>query len=598
MRSGAPTQRTTVTTLLSAVVLVGCSAGAPKSTPAPGPSAGGSTAGPRAGGTLRVVVPAGPTGLGHLDPALAGTPAERELLSVTSRQLVAYPSSESLAARQDPVADVSLFPDPSDDKTSYSFRLRDVRWPAPIDRAVRATDVIYGVKRLCWPGRPSPALPLLERDIVGLTDFCAGLAAAAPTGQPGQVRSWLDSHEIAGLRARDVTTVTIAVQHPVGDFLNTLALPEVAPLPEEAVGDDVPDSPSLRAHLPALGPYRYPVAGSGADAGALVLERNPAWQPETDPLRRAYPDHIVVRTVSDAAAAAGEVTAGRADLVLGGLDPQVVARAVAHPATDPMVRATAQASLAYLLVAAPTNTCGRAFADERLRRALGLGLDRGALAAADGAPLLARPAGGLLPPGVLGSDGATSRPADPFATPGQGGDPAVARSLLAAARPAVRASRPLRCTLSITAPELAPLARALIGQAATLGIRLEQVGSSRRGDLTLRRFTAPWHGNAARGLLASLLVRCAKPGCYAGPPGSTEASSAATAAVEEAQAENDPNIAAARWADAAALVLATAPVVPLVTGRRLSLAGQRVSAFRWSNLSGDADLATVAVRAR
>jgi len=561
---------------------------------APTPPSGRATAavpspsptGQRPGGVLRLVYVAGSLGRGGTavvpDPALATTAAARQILRATSRQLVSYDPVDSLGDRQDPKPDLATFPDISDDKTTFTFRLRDVRYPAPLDRPLRAADVVHAVQRLCDPNAPSPGRALFTRRIVGLADFCTGLLAIGP-GDPAAVARYQGTHPIAGVTARDAHTIIFVVNAPAGDFLNALALPFVTPLPGEA------DTPAVVG----LGPY---VVAPGAGA-VTTLVRSPSWQPDSDPLRRAWADRLELRPVATAIAGAVEVAAGRADLLLGGTSADEVRSAIpgavpgAVPAADPRVRSTAAGVLDELIARPGAGSpCGVALTDPRVRDAVALAADRRAAADAAGGPELARPATSLLPAGVLGH-GTT----DVFATPGSAGDPVSARALLAAAVPAATPAAPLTCRLAVERadPRLSAVGVALRAPLRTVGLDLRPRRGGERADLVLRRWTAPWHGNSGRDLLEGLLAACptVADGCYGG----AGARAAAAAALELAAAENDQNRAAKRWAEAAVAVGAAVPVIPLVQERVVSLVGERVRGFRWFGLARDADPVNVAV---
>lgn len=584
-RAPAPAAVAWTVALLAVALLASCGSAAGQRNPTAAPTL--AAPGPQPGGVLRAVwVPGQGDVAGALDPALAAGEAERQLLRATTRQLVSYDGVDSLAARQDPKPDLTTFSEISDDKTTFTFRLRDVRWPAPLDRPVVAADVVWAWKRLCDPRAPSPGLALFTRAVQGMADYCAGLAAGVPDGDPARVLAWARTHEVEGLSARDERTVVVVVNEPVGDFLNTLALPYATPLPEEILGGLTPGDPALRGRIPSLGPYTI-APGSGP---AVTLLRNPAWRADTDPLRRAWADRIELRPVATVADAAGEVAAGRADIVLGGTPVDAVAAAVADPLTDARVRSAGDGSLDLLTARLDSGSaCGTALADPRVRLALALGVDRQAAAVAAGAPLAAEPAGSLLPTAILGHDAV-----DPFATPGSAGDPVAARSLLAAARPGTSTSTPLRCAVSVSGDRrLVAVAAALRPPLLRVGIDLHPRAAGERADLTVRRWLPPWRGNAGRGLLEELLGSCAVGSgrCYAGQ-------TFAATALAAAAAENDQNRAAARWAEAAAAVLQSVPVVPLVQGRSVSLTSDRVSGYRWFNLAGDVDLPNTAVPSR
>jgi len=532
----------------------------------------------RAGGTLRIAVA---DRLTTLDPALAETPAERALLRLTSRQLVSYDGVPSLAAAdpnsQDPKPDLSIFADISDDKTRYTFRLRDVSYAPPVSRPVRAADVVFAVKRLCDPNAPSPGRGLFA-GVVGFPEFCAGMAAV-PTGDRELVRSYLDRHDVPGVRARDDHTVAFTLAAPAGDFLNALAMPYATPLPEEAVADLPRGGPPHL--LPGLGPYAATGGGSATD---LVLVRNPAWNPDSDPLRRSYPDRVELSHVASPEAAVGQVDSGAADLVLGDTPAAAVRAVVPAPLADPRVRTSPDGTLVQLLPQPGQDTpCGRLLATLPARAAIAYGVDRAAVAAALGGRLEARPAASPLPEPVLGY-----AESDPYATPGSAGDPARARAALQPV--AGPAAVPCSVAAAAADPGLRPVVAALEASLAAAGVRVTAPAPGARPDLLVTAQTAAWRGNAARLYLAPLMTGCEAPptaGCALAPD---TAAAAVTAA-----AESDPVRATARWTEVAALLQRDAATVPLAEKRAVSITSARLRGFRWLDLAGDVDPANVAV---
>ena len=80
------------------------------------------------------------------------------------------------------------------------------------------------------------------------------------------------------------STITFRLKQPQGDFNQVAAFPALGPVkPEADTGEGYNDAPL------ATGPYRV----EGYDKGQrLVLVRNGAWDPATDPHRPAHPDRV------------------------------------------------------------------------------------------------------------------------------------------------------------------------------------------------------------------------------------------------------------------------------------------------------------------
>ena len=94
---------------------------------------------------------------------------------------------------------------------------------------------------------------------------------------------------------------------PTPDFLNLLAMPFASAVPDEYL-DYLPDSPEFRQHTLSDGPYaisRY------VQNRTIELERNPAWDPASDPIRPAYVDRISFTFGIDAESASCRSRQGR-----------------------------------------------------------------------------------------------------------------------------------------------------------------------------------------------------------------------------------------------------------------------------------------------
>jgi peptide/nickel transport system substrate-binding protein len=80
--------------------------------------------------------------------------------------------------------------------------------------------------------------------------------------------------------------ITFNLRAPERDFAHIVALPEFAPRKAAA------DTKEAKAAVFSTGPYRLDGSWDPRKGGSLV--RNEHWQPESDPVRKAYPDRIVV----------------------------------------------------------------------------------------------------------------------------------------------------------------------------------------------------------------------------------------------------------------------------------------------------------------
>lgn len=162
---------------------------------------------------------------------------------------------------------------------------------------------------------------------------------------------------IESVEATGPRSLVVRLRRPHGTLLTDLEVPILR-------ASEASDAPRPDGSLDGLGPYRVRSAAGGvvalepADTGLLA--------------RPAHP--VVIRAVSDENARALRAYAGRADVLLGGLSPQLVP---ALTASGELGLATRRgASVTYLVM----RTDSGPFADRRARRALASAVDRDRIA--------------------------------------------------------------------------------------------------------------------------------------------------------------------------------------------------------------------------
>jgi peptide/nickel transport system substrate-binding protein len=356
---------------------------------------------PLRGGTLRVL-----SAKAAMDLDTAKVP---ELARPYARTLYGYNLAGPPEQKTAPVPDIAAGPAQlSADRRTYTFRLRaGVRYAPPVNREVTATDFITAIQRLYDKESPSYAQQYADL-ISGAKAFGAGKAS-----------------RISGLRAPDPHTLKITLDQPAGDFLSILTLPEFAPVPGEyaahyQVGDN------YAGHVVGSGPYTVDVY---IPRRTIVLDRNPNWDPATDPLRKAWVDRIQVNFGVNIPSIQQAIEREDADLSLTSHVPQArIAALRADPEQSRRLSVNPTGSLLYLVLG--TNPKAGAIADVRVRQAVNYAIDKVAYrdAIAGRYAAAGELASTILAPGSLGY-----RPYDLYPTPGGRGDPAKARALLAEA---------------------------------------------------------------------------------------------------------------------------------------------------------------------
>jgi peptide/nickel transport system substrate-binding protein len=354
------------------------------------------------GGTLRVLTAEpNPT----LDTALFPYPA---IARAYARTLYGYNLAGPPEQRTVPVPDIASSYQLSADQRTYTFTLRPgVHYAPPVNREVTAQDFITGIGRLYDRKTPSSGQQY--------ADLIAG-AKRFGTGKAGR---------ISGLAAPDARTLTITLDQPAGDFLSILTQSYFAPVPGEYAAHYRVGA-NYDGHVVGSGPYSLTTYVPGK---TVVLDRNPNWDPATDPLRKAWVDRIQVKLEVGISSIQRAIEGEEADLSLESYVPQArVAALRADPERSRRLSVNTTGSLLFLVL--ETHPKAGAIADVRVRRAVNYAIDKVAYrdAIAGRWSATGELASTILAPGSLGY-----RPYDLYPTPGGRGDPVKAKALLAEA---------------------------------------------------------------------------------------------------------------------------------------------------------------------
>jgi peptide/nickel transport system substrate-binding protein len=521
------------------------------------------------GETLRVVS----AEIDSLDPQRSYLPGVWNLMRLYTRTLVTYSSEPGHT--DDLVPDLATgLGTPSEDGLSWTFTLRDgVRFEN--GRPITSRDLKYGIERSFASdvivGGPTYVVDLLDDP-------------GNPYAGPYQDES-PDKLGLAAIETPDDRTIVFRLHAPQPDFPFVMALPSSSPVPIEA------DSAAEYGRDPvSSGPYAIT---SVDPATGILLERNPEWDPDTDAVRTALPDRVVVRTGLTGVERDQALLAGSADVDTTGtgVQPATTARLALdeeHPVRD---RVDDLTTGALRLLALPTDVAPMDNPD--CRAAVAAAVDRTAVQEQLGGGVNAVRRSELWPRGLDGG------PED--------SDP---RPDLAAARASLKAcGQPdgFSTVLAVAdTPTSVDVADQIAGQLAEAGIQVEV------RPLSASTFYATDVGDpdnvAANGfglILATWTADLPTPGSFLTPlvdgrsirdVGNTNYARlndpVVNALVDTARAAGDP----AAWREVDRAVEAMSVYVPLAETRVQVVAGQRLRNGVVMQPYSGYDLATAGVR--
>lgn len=328
--------RLAVVAAVSALVLAACGGGSEE---ASSDASGGASGEPTKGGTINVLSLS--EQFNHLDPQRNYTGVDLAFASgFLNRTLTQYqyaPGAEGVTLVPDMATDTGT---PNEDATQWAFTLRDgVSFED--GTPVTCADIKYGVSRTFATDviTDGPGYALTMLDIPTNEDGTS--VYKGPYVTEGNDVAAFDQ---AITCSEDGKTITFNLNQPVGDFNYAVTLTAFSPVPQaKDTGEKYDDA------VVSTGPYKISEYTKGQK---LVLIRNENWNPDSDPLRKAYPDQVVVSFAIDAAAIDQRLIADAGEdqtavpiagmmpenlaTVFGSDDPRFVDRSV--NANDPYVR--------------------------------------------------------------------------------------------------------------------------------------------------------------------------------------------------------------------------------------------------------------------
>ncbi|MFI5910426.1 ABC transporter substrate-binding protein [Dactylosporangium sp. NPDC051541] len=322
------------------------------------------------GGTLKL---ASANDVDSWDPARSYINAVYNLQRLYVRTLLTPAAAPGTTALVPDLAEDQ--PAVSADGLQYTFRLRNnVKFED--GTPIRAQDVKYGIERLfaqdVLSGGPTYLIDQLDQ----------GQQYAGPYSGPADLRS---------VTTPDDRTIVFHLAEPFADFPYLLAMGVAAPVPQaKDTGERYGDRPV------ASGPYRF----ASIDAGKKVVwVRNEAWDPASDPVRKALPDRVELTIGTDPTEIDQQLFDGTidADAGQGGVQSASQAKVL----LDPTLKANADEPTTGFVQYAALSTQVAPFDDIHCRRAVQYAVDKSAVQTARGGGQIA---GGMLPPGVPGYD--------------------------------------------------------------------------------------------------------------------------------------------------------------------------------------------------
>jgi ABC-type transport system substrate-binding protein len=550
------------------------------------------------GGTLEIL---DSSDVSHLMTTSVDVGATMGLLRAFTRTLIAFPSS-AVETEIHPVPDLALdVPSRenggiSADGLTYTFHLRrGVRWNTNPPREVTAHDYVRAFKLFGNPVCPI-AVPGYYTCIIGMEGYSSRFARVP--GTVVAIRDFVKSQEIEGVRAADDFTLMFHLLHPATYFLNVLAATFASPVPVEYL-DYLPDSPEFRQHTLSIGPYRITRYIRNRE---MVLERNPVWDPATDPVRPGYVDRIRLRFGTDTQLQQLQIAAGVADM--SNIDIPTPELASLMDINDPMVWLSppgdSWAGFKYLDI----NHVGpgsSAIKQLQVRRAIALAVDKAALVQLWGGSRVAR----ALRQAVSSSVSGYQEGSDQYVTPQDRGNPAEARALLAAA--GYQNSIYLRLAYS-NDRDTSLLAQSLQASLARAGITIELMPmtlgdlygrllaypeNARRGewDMAIDGLHTPKTGENGRLTISPLFDgrqfgqnswNC---GGYSNPE--------VEAAIDRATTAGNIKLAKQAWSEAARRAMEDVALIPLIENKHAYAHSRRLHNCTWAPEGPNCDITSV-----
>ncbi|GAA2002229.1 ABC transporter substrate-binding protein [Catenulispora subtropica] len=218
--------------------------------------------GAKAGGTVTVLQH---SDFSHLDPARVWSSTNQTADLLLTRQLTSY---QQVGNTTKLVGDLATDTGTTTDGKTFTYTLKDgLKYED--GSPITAQDVKYGIERT-FQKELSGGPQYLQMWLTGKAD--PSTVYSGPWG--GQ--------DLPAIETPDAKTIVFHLASVHADFPFALAMQSYSPVPK-----DKDTKAAFDKHPFSSGPYK--VDSHDVDKG-MVLSRNPNWDPNSDPVRHAYPD--------------------------------------------------------------------------------------------------------------------------------------------------------------------------------------------------------------------------------------------------------------------------------------------------------------------
>jgi peptide/nickel transport system substrate-binding protein len=224
-----------------------------------------------------------------------------DMLRNYARSLVMFktePGEAGLELTPDLATDLGK---PSDGGKTWTYTLRDgVKYEdgSPVTSADVKHAVLRSTDKTTFPNGPAYFEAMLD----------------LPEDYKGPYKS-KNVNTDSAIETPDDKTIVFHLKEPFAGFDYLAQLPQTAPVPEAK-----DTGAKYKDHVISTGPYMF--KGNFNPTSGFTLVRNPNWDPETDPNRKALPDEMTVKLNMDANDLDNQIEAGTIDVDIVGTGVQ------------------------------------------------------------------------------------------------------------------------------------------------------------------------------------------------------------------------------------------------------------------------------------